>query len=247
MEAVVSEYSVAAFAPVILAAVGATALTRPFYGQDPAFHVPQLALRSLWELPYVALVGAAIGVAAAAFSALLVFFTRLGQRLPFALSSFLGAAAVALCALAVPEVMGIGYDTVNRALVGELALGTLATVAMAKLIATTAGIGLGLPGGLIGPTLVTGASAGGAFGVLAGWAAPQYAGPSGFYALLGMGAMMAGTLHAPLAALTAMLELTGNPNIIWPGMLAVIAAFGVSREVFRQAPLFQALLAAQRP
>jgi CIC family chloride channel protein len=57
--------------------------------------------------------------------------------------------------------------------------------------------------------------------------------------------MMAGTLHAPLAALTAMLELTGNPNIIWPGMLAVIAAYAVSRVAFGQQPVFITLMRAR--
>jgi len=246
MEVVVTEYSVAGFAPVILAAVSATALTRAVYGADPAFHVPDLAMRSLWELPYIAALGALIGVLASGFTASLTFFARLGTRLPFWLAALLGGAAVALIALAVPEVMGIGYDTVNAALLGELGLGALALIALAKVLATTAGVGLGLPGGLIGPLLVSGAAAGGALGVLGAWVAPQYASASGFYALIGMGAMMGGSLHAPLAALTAMLELSGNPNIIWPGMLAVIAAFGVSREVFGQRPLFSALLDAQR-
>jgi CIC family chloride channel protein len=245
MEVIVTEYSVAGFAPVILAAVSATALTRVFYGADPAFQVPELALRSLWELPYVVAVGAAVGVLAGAFTALLRFFAVRAARLPFWLGASLGGALVGVCALAAPQVMGIGYDTVNAALLGQLALGTLATVALLKLVATTAGIGLGLPGGLIGPMLVIGAAAGGALGIAGAWIAPQYASTSGFYALVGMGAMMAGTLHAPLAALTAMLELTGNPNIIWPGMLAAIAAFGTSRQLFRQRPVFEALLQAR--
>jgi chloride channel protein, CIC family len=245
MEVIVTEYSVAGFAPVILAAVSATGLTRLFYGADPAFQVPELALRSLWELPYIVGVGAVIGVLASAFTRLLTFFAARAARLPFWAGAALGGLAVGLCALAAPEVMGIGYDTVNAALLGRLALATLASVAVLKLLATTAGVGLGLPGGLIGPMLVIGASAGGALGVAGAWLAPQYASTSGFYALLGMGAMMAGTLHAPLAALTAMLELTGNPNIIWPGMLAAIAAFGISRQLFGQRPVFDALLRAR--
>jgi len=245
MEVVVTEYSVAGFAPVILAAVSATGLTRAFYGAEPAFQVPDLALRSLWELPYIVGVGAAIGLVAGAFTGLVSFFAARAARLPVWVGATLGGLAVGLCALGVPEVMGIGYDTVNAALLGQLGLATLAAIVAAKLVATTAGVGLGLPGGLIGPMLVIGAAAGGALGVAGAWVAPQYASTSGFYALLGMGAMMAGALHAPLAALTAMLELSGNPNIIWPGMLAAIAAFGTSNQLFRQRPVFEALLAAR--
>jgi H+/Cl- antiporter ClcA len=186
-------------------------------------------------------------VLCAAFTTLLVFFAARARRLPFWLGCTLGALAVGVCALAAPEIMGIGYDTVDAALVGKLGFATLVIVAVLKLIATTAGVGLGLPGGLIGPMLVIGAAAGGALGIAGAAIAPQLAASSGFYALLGMGAMMAGTLHAPLAALTAMLELTGNPAIIWPGMLATIAAFAVSREVFGRLPVFAALLEARRP
>lgn len=245
MEVVLRAYTVAGFAPVILAAVAATAVNRLAYGDAPAFVVPALALRSLWELPYVLGVGLAIGALSGAFIALVAAFARRSRRLPFWAACSLAGLVVGLCALFVPEVMSIGYDTVSRALLGELALGTLIAVTAFKLLATTAGVGLGLPGGLIGPMLVIGAAAGGGLGIVGAWLLPQLASSAGFYALLGMGAMMAGTLHAPLAALTAMLELTGNPNIIWPGMLAAISAFAVSHEVFDQKPVFDTLLAAR--
>jgi hypothetical protein len=121
----------------------------------------------------------------------------------------------------------------------------LLAIVVFKLLATGAVIGLGIPGGLIGPVVVIGAAAGGALGALGQWVAPTHVSSPGLYALIGLGAMMAGTLHAPLAALTAMLELTGNPNIIWPGMLAVIAAYGVSRVGFAQQPAFVTLLRAR--
>ena len=247
MEVILMEYSVVGFAPVILAAVSATALNRAALGADVAFAVPELNLHSFWELPYILGVGAAIGLLASAFIALLQRFAGFASRLPVWLGLTLGGVAAGLCALVAPEVMGIGYDTVNAALLGRLGLATLAAVALVKLLATTAGVGLGLPGGMIGPTLVIGATAGGALGVLGGWLAPGLASSPGFYALIGMGAMMAGTLHAPLAALTAMVELTGNLNIVWPGMLSAIAAFAVSRELFGQQPLFLSLLRSRAP
>ena len=245
MEVILVEYSVVGFAPVILAAVAATTLNRAVFGADLAFTVPALRLNSLWELPYVLGVGAAVGLLSAAFIALLQRFAAGATRLPVWLGPTLGGIAVGLCALIAPEVMGVGYDTVDAALLGKLTLATLAAVALVKLLATTAAVGLGLPGGMIGPTLVIGATAGGALGIVGGWLAPGLASSPGFYALIGMGAMMAGTLHAPLAALTAMLELTGNLNIIWPGMLAAIAAFAISRELFGQQPLFLSLLRAR--
>ena len=245
MEVVLMEYTVVGFAPVILAAVSATALIRFEFGAEPAFVVPPLHLGSLWELPYVLAMGVVIGLLAAAFIALIRMFATQGDRIAFWLRATLAGLVVGLCALAAPQVMGIGYDTVNEALLGQLAFGTLVLILALKLIATTASIGLGLPGGLIGPSLVIGACAGGALGLVGQWIVPGNTASAGFYALIGMGAMMGGALHAPLAALTAMLELTANPNILWPDMLAVIAAYGVSRQVFRQESVFVTLMRAR--
>jgi len=245
MEVVLMEYTVVGFAPVILAAVSATALTRFAFGPEPAFAVPPLHLGTLWELPFVLGMGLAIGLLAAAFIALIRLAAARTASMPFWLRATLAGLIVGLCALVAPQVMGIGYDTANEALLGELALGTLVLVLGAKLIATAAGIGLGLPGGLIGPALVMGACAGGALGLVGQSIAPSEGASAGFYALVGMGAMMGGALHAPLAALTAILELTANPNILWPDMLAVIAAYGVSRQLFRQESVFVTLMRAR--
>jgi CIC family chloride channel protein len=141
--------------------------------------------------------------------------------------------------------MSIGYDTVNQALLGEFGLLLLGLILLFKLLTTSAGIGLGLPAGLIGPTLVIGAAAGGLMGGVFTIVTPNYEFSVGFYALMGMGAMMAATLNAPLAALIAMLELTGNPNIIFPGMLVVVAAVLTSSKVFKQESIFISLLKAR--
>ncbi len=245
MEVVLMEYTVVGFAPVILAAVSATALTRLAFGEAPAFSVPPLTLGSLWELPYVLAMGVLMGALAAAFIALLNLFARRTEFMPMWIRTTLAGLLVGLCALPAPQVMGIGYDTVSGALLGELTLSVLLLVVAFKLLATTAGLGMGLPGGLIGPVLVIGAAAGGALGIVGHWFAPTQASSIGFYALMGMGAMMAGALHAPLAALTAMLELSANPNIIWPDMLAVIAAYGTSRQIFGQQSVFVTLMRAR--
>jgi len=245
MEVVLMEYTVVGFAPVILAAVSATALTRFVFGAEPAFAVPPLHLGTLWELPFVLGMGVAIGLIATLFIALIRVSATQGERLPYWLRATLAGLIVGGCALAAPQVMGIGYDTANDALIGQVAFGTLLLVLVCKLVATAASIGLGLPGGLIGPALVMGACAGGALGIVGHWIVPDNTASAGFYALVGMGAMMGGALHAPLAALTAILELTANPNILWPDMLAVIAAYGVSRALFGQESVFVTLMRAR--
>lgn len=242
MEVVLMEYTITGFAPVILSAVSATALMRLVYGSAPAFAVPALELGSVLELPYVLLIGIAIGALAAAFIRLLQFFTPLLSDRPLWLRTTLGGLIVGLCALPAPQIMGVGYDTVNSALLGQLGLWTMLLVVACKLLATTAAIGLGLPGGLIGPTLFIGATAGGAMGMIAGMVFPGEVSGHAVYAMIGMAAMMGGTLQAPLAALMTLLELTANPNIMLGGMLAVIAAGMTSQALFGKGPLFVELM-----
>src|SRR5690606_19860949 len=100
-------------------------------------------------------------------------------------------------------------------------------------------------GGMIGPMVVIGATAGGALGIVGDALVPATGAAPAFYAMLGVAAMMGASLHAPLAALTAILELTANPNTLLPGMAAVIGAFLMSRVVFRQEPLFVSILQAR--
>jgi CIC family chloride channel protein len=132
-----------------------------------------------------------------------------------------------------PQVMGIGYDTVNTALFGDMIVSTLILVLVVKLVATALSIGMSIPGGLIGPTLFMDAMLGSAVGQSLQLLSTEVS-HTGLYTMLGMGAMMGATLHAPLAALLALLELTGNVDIIFPGMLAIISANLAARELFKQ-------------
>jgi CIC family chloride channel protein len=245
MEVVVMEYTIAGFLPVLVAAVGATALMQTFHGSAPAFSVPSLTLHGPAELPLILVTGVLIGVLAAAFNFGLTRLTREFGARPILLRTALAGAGMGLIGFLVPETMGIGYDTVGRTLAGEPALSLLLTIAVAKLIATTWVLGLGIPAGLIGPTLVIGAAAGGAIGHLGALLVPAADLSPAFYALLGMGAMMGASLRAPLAALTAMLELSANPNVILPGMLAIVAATLTTSEGFRIESIFVSWLREQ--
>lgn len=231
MEVVVMEYSIAGFIPVILAAISATLVNQVVYGRQSAFDVPALSMRSFFDIPYVVLEGFLIGVLAAAFIACVGFFhrhapTQVWQRLTLA------GLITGLLAMLVPEILGIGYDTVNQALVGELSFVILITACLFKLVASAASVGLGIPAGLIGPTLFIGATAGGLLGIIGNDIMPDYASSHGFYVMLGMGAMMGAVLQAPLAALLAIVELTHNPNIVLPAMLVIVVANLTSSQLF---------------
>lgn len=241
MEVVLVEYTLTGFIPIILAAVSATALSRAVFGDAPVFSVPgDLDLGALSDLPGIVLLGVILGGLAAGFTRLLLAVTRQAHRYRLWLRLLLAGVVTGLIGLVVPEALGIGYDTLNAALLEPLGWEWLLWVLVGKLAATVLGLGLGLPGGLIGPLLVIGALAGAALGyLLPGTTTPA------FYAMLGMGALMGATLNAPLAALTALLELTANPHVILPGMLAIVAACMTAQQALHTPSVFVALMRAR--
>lgn len=244
LEVVMMEYTVASFIPVILAAVSATTLSNFVFGAQPAFAVPAMNAATLSELMLVFVIGLAAGAASAGFIHSVQSVGRWAKRMDFSRRLMLAGLFVGLVAMLLPQVMGIGYDTVGEALNGQIAVALLVLLLVAKLAATSACIGLGVPGGMIGPSLFIGAMLG---ALIAALAAPLLDGmhnPAGFFALVGMGAMMSGSLQAPLAALTAMLELTDQPEIILPGMLAVVVAGVTAKAVFGKDSLFLTMLSA---
>ena len=231
MEVVMMEYTIASFLPVIIAAVAASLTVDALLGTEAPFDVAMIEVQSLPEVPLIIVAGLAIGCLAAGFNLLIQQFERLNHW-PFLARVTLAGGITGVVALAAPGVLGIGYDTLNSAMLGELAVGSLIALAVLKLVTNAAAFGLGLPIGLIGPALVIGGCAGGAIGAI-GQAADQDASILAFYVMLGMAAMMAAVLRAPLAALMAVVEMTLNANLILPAMLIIAVAMLTTNEVFK--------------
>ncbi len=242
MEVVMMEYAIANFLPVIISAVTATVINRWYFGDVVAFAVPETELRSLLEVPYIMLAGVAVGLVGGGFIVLVKTIAG-WQRGPFWLRAALAGAVTGIAALFVPAALGVGYDTVNAALLGDLVWTALLAVLIAKTIASAACVGVGLPVGMIGPTLVMGAALGGLLGHLGNLVAPQSASEPALYVMLGMAAMMAAVLQAPLAALVAVLELTANPGVILPAMLIIAVATLTVSQLARQRSVFLTTLA----
>ena len=244
LEVIMMEYSLASFIPVILAAVSADTISILVFENEPALLVPQLHLGSLGEIPLLIMLGVLAGAVSALFIQLLQLLTQWAQKYTFWKRTTMAGLVVGTMSLFVPEVMGIGYDTVNSALLGEIGLGFVAILIVFKLLATVASLGLGIPGGMIGPALFIGATLGSLVGLLVQILLPEASSDIGLYALLGMGAVMGGSLQAPLAALTTMMELTYSPQIIMPGMLVIVVAALTASELFRKESLFITMLKA---
>ncbi len=237
MEVVMMEYTIASFIPVIVAAVTSTIITQFFYGNEPAFTIlPDLYMNSLLEIPYLVLGGILIGAVAAGYIQLIQAFARLSEQ-PLWQRIVLGGAITAVISTMLPQVMGVGYDTVNQIMLTEVSVLILLALLIGKAVTSAAAVGLGMPVGLIGPTLFLGATVGGIFGgLLIDWQGADIS--LGFYVMLGMCAMMGAVLQAPLAALMAVMEMTASTNLILPAMVIIVVATLVTSQVFKQQSVF---------
>lgn len=240
MEVVLLEYTVIGFMPVMVAAATGSLVVQLMFGSELALTVPTMHIESLHEIPYVAFLGGIIGLLAVVFIRLMKSTMQWSDHsvLNYKSKLIIAGIATGVIALFYPQVMGIGYDTVTSVLQGEIAIGLLLGILIAKLILTPIVLGLGMPAGLIGPTFFIGAMAGGLLGIIGAGAVDQDVANSGFYALLGMGSMMGAVTNAPMAALVAILELTGNPNIIFPAMISIVISNLIARYVFKMPSIF---------
>lgn len=244
MEVILMEYTVIGFTPVLVASVTAALLIKATYGDESAFTIPAVQIQSLTETPYIILLGLVCALMAAGFIRIMIQ-TQLNIKWPLGVRLTIAGLLTAVVAIWYPQVMGVGYDTVSTALEGNAELSVLLGLLIAKWLLTPLVLGLGVPGGLIGPTFYIGAVTGAVFAMLLTlFTGLDHSGVS-FYAMLGMGAMMGAVLNAPLAALIALLELTANPNIIFPGMLAIVVASTTVRYAFNQPSIFLTSLKAQ--
>lgn len=232
MEVVMMEYTIAGFLPVILAATMGALVSWAVYGAEPAFSVPPLQLNSLLDLPWIVLTALVVGMLAGGF-------VRLSRghpaivRIPFALRLAIIGLLTGAVAWWYPQVQGIGYDSLEQMLNGPMALDVLLVLAVGKLALTGLCMAGGVPVGVIGPMLVSGAAVGAVMGMIGGTLLPSVVTTPDLYAVLGMAAMMGAALQAPLAALLALLELTRNSAIMLPGMLAVVVAVLTARQLCR--------------
>ena len=242
LEVIMMEYTLVSFVPVMLAAVAATGLSNALLGSEPAFIIPNIVSVNFSELPILILLGLLAGTMAALFNHMLTTLASKTQGIEIWWRVIAAGLLIAIIGYFQPQVLGIGYDTVNETLRGNLPVLVLLVLTFAKLIATSISVGLGVPGGMVGPAFFIGATLGGSIGFLASSLFGVDASHIGFYAILGMGAMLGASLQAPLAALTAIMELTYNPGIIMPGMLTIVIAQLTASEIFNKKSLFISIL-----
>lgn len=233
VEIILGAASISTFSPIVVASVSAATLSRWTLGDAPAFTLPAYRLAHPLELVSYMGLGLLAGLLALGFTNLLYFFEDLFDRLPRRAftAPLLGGVSLGALGLLVPHVYGIGYESIEHVLHHDVALGLLAALVLAKLVATSLTLAGGGSGGIFAPSLFLGAALGGAYGLVLQDLSPWPVADPAAYALVGMGAVVAGTTHAPLTAIIILFELTGGYSIILPLMLTCIVALVVAVAV----------------
>jgi CIC family chloride channel protein len=228
---------------VVLASATAWVVLRVLLGDHPLFKVPQYQLVSPAEFPVYAVLGVAGGVVSAAFVRLLLGMRARFLRFPQKTVWFqpvVGGLLVGVMGWFVPQVMGVGYGFVGEALNGRMTFQLMALLVVLKLFAVTGSYASGNAGGIFGPALFIGAMLGGTVGTVAHHLFPAYTATPGAYALVGMGAVFAGIVRAPMTSVVMIFEMTQDYAVIVPLMIANLVSLFIASRLQR-APIYEAL------
>jgi H+/Cl- antiporter ClcA/CBS domain-containing protein len=241
-----TSFATSAVSVVLLSAVLSSLVAQIGLGSHPAFSLPIYEVRSPLELPLYLGLGVFASLTAVAYTRLNKWMPKLFRgevvnfewigRIPREVQPMIGGAIVGIVALGLPQILGIGYETVEAVLRDvEFPFFVLLLMVGAKLLLASLSLGSGLVGGIFAPSMFLGASLGAAYGqllpIMLPWFAKSIAAPPA-YAMVGMAAVLAGSARAPLTAILLMFELTRDYRIVLPLMAAVGISFWLF-EFFR--------------
>jgi len=215
------EVHLANFSLIVVATTCAVMVSRGLFGNESVFHVMPFDLRSYWECFTYAILGVLLGLLAVVYTRFFHAVARRVQQLGWPRPAVLlgGLGLVGLLDMAVPGNVSDGYPLVNEALAGQLPWHRMAPLAIAKIVGSSVSLGCGAPGGVFGPIFFIGAMTGGTFRALSELLLPGLTGPRGSYALVGLGAFLAATTHAPLTAIFLLFEMTQDYNVTIPALI----------------------------
>ena len=226
IEPLLFELSMRSLIPLVVAASVAGGIHAAIFGEGPLFSVPAHDYAGLGALPLYAVLGVASGVIALLIARGLFASERAfrDSSLPVFFQPAAGAIVFATIGLFVPRALGVGYDVIDDVLAGNLALGTLAVVVVAKMVAWWVALGSGTSGGTLAPILLMGATFGGLFAASILEVAPGTNISQGAFAVVAMAAVFGAATRAPFTAIVFVFELTRDFDVILPLMLSTVLA-----------------------
>ena len=237
VELLLFEWKPRSFIPVAVASIVASVVRVPLLGAGPIFSVIPHAPVSGTELAIAAGLGILAGFGSGLLTMLVYAFEDLFQKLPLHWMWWpaIGAVFVGVGGIIEPRVLGVGYDTIHSLLRGELVGAAIVGLLVAKALVWSIALGSGTSGGVLAPLLIIG----GALGALVGSWLPV--GDVGLWALIGMAAMMGGTMRSPLTAMVFAVELTRDFNLFPALLIGSVAAMGVTVLLMRRSILTEKL------
>jgi chloride channel protein, CIC family len=243
LEEIMGDLHAPVMGAVVLASATAWMVLRVFLGDHPLFKVPQYQLVSPAEFAVYAVLGVAGGVVSVIFTKLLLGMRARFLRFPSKTVWFqpvAGGLLVGVMGWFVPQVLGVGYGYVGEALNGNMAFRMMLFLVVLKLIAVTTSYASGNAGGIFGPSLFIGAMLGGTVGTVAHRLFPAYTATPGAYALVGMGAVFAGIVRAPMTSVLMIFEMTQDYAVIVPLMIANLVSLFIASRLQHE-PIYEAL------
>jgi len=237
LEIILGDFGVATFSPIVISSVTATAVSRHFLGDTPAFIVPAYELISAWEFPLYITMGLICALVAVVFVRTLYKMEDLFDNLKFPpdyLKAVLGGLVLGLMGLVFPEVLGVGYGAIDLSLMQNYVWWILLLLVICKMLATSITIGSGGSGGVFAPSLFLGAMAGVFFGMIINNLFPDMTASAGAYGIVGMGAVVSATTHGPLTAILMLFEMTGDYKIILPLMVTCIVSSLAAGQLLKE-------------
>ena len=243
LEEIMGDLHAPVMGAVVLASATSWVVLRVLLGNHPLFNVPQYQLVHPLEFAVYAVLGVAGGVVSVAFTKLLLGtrarFLRFPQKTVW-FQPLAGGLLVGLMGWFVPQVLGVGYGYVGDALNGNMAFKMMALLVVLKLLTVTTSYASGNAGGIFGPALFIGAMLGGTVGTLAHRLLPAYTATQGAYALVGMGAVFAGIVRAPMTSVLMIFEMTQDYAVIVPLMIANLVSLFIASRLQHE-PIYEAL------
>ena len=243
LEEIMGDLHAPVLGSVVLASATSWVVLRLLLGNNPLFKVPQYQLVHPLEFAVYAVLGVAGGLVSVTFTKLLLDMRARFLRMPKKTVWFqpvVGGLLVGLMGWFVPQVLGVGYGYVGEALNGRMALNLMLVLVVLKLITVTTSYSSGNAGGIFGPALFIGAMLGGSVGTVAHRFLPAYTATPGAYALVGMGAVFAGIVRAPMTSVVMIFEMTQDYAVIVPLMIANLVSLFLASRLQRE-PIYEAL------
>jgi chloride channel protein, CIC family len=237
LELLLMDFSADKLIPVALASVISTTISRNLEGNFAAFSVPEYSMISSYEIIFYLILGLLSGIISFVFIKTLYFSEELFDdkfKIPVYLKPLTGGILLGAVAIFFPQIMGMGYDSINLALQGKILILISLVLIFVKIFATSVTLGSGGSGGIFAPSLFMGAMLGSMFGNIIHGFFPEITAGPGAYALVAMAGLVAGTTRAPITAIIIVFEMTSDYHIILPLVIVCVISTYISAKFSRE-------------